>query len=176
MTIECVHGNLLDAEVDALVNAVNTYGVMGKGIALQFRKAFPETFNEYVRACKAGDLVVGRMHIVQRLASPRFIINFPTKKHWRHPSKLEYIEAGLVDLMARVKELGITSIALPSLGCGNGGLDWATVRPRIVEAFAALPDVRVLLFEPTGSPSTTAVIDPGDPPNMAATSRASPSR
>jgi len=168
MTIERGQGNLLAAEVEALVNTVNTEGVMGKGIALQFKKAFPDNFKSYQRACKAGEVVIGRMHVVQRLASPRFIINFPTKKHWRRPSRLEYIDSGLADLVARVRELGIESIAVPPLGCGNGGLDWGSVRPRIVEAFEAIPDVRVRLFEPTGAPAPDAIIDRRDPPNMTA--------
>ena len=104
-------GNLLAADVDALVNTVNTVGVMGKGIALQFKNAFPENFASYERACKAGEVVTGRMHVVKRLASPRFIINFPTKKHWRQPSRLEYVRDGLRDLVAQVRALGIESIA-----------------------------------------------------------------
>ena len=165
MTILRGQGNLLAAEVDALVNAVNTEGVMGKGIALQFKKAFPESFQSYAHASKDGEIAIGRMHVVKRLTSPRFIINFPTKKHWRNPSRLEYVEEGLVDLVAKVRELGITSIAVPPLGCGNGGLDWADVRPRIVEAFEAIPDVRVLLFEPSGAPPPEAIVDRGKSPN-----------
>lgn len=145
-------GNLLEAEVDALVNPVNTEGVMGKGLALQFKKAFPDNFAAYERASKAGEVVTGRMHVVARLAAPRFIINFPTKKHWRHPSMIEYVRDGLVDLVARVRELGIRSVAVPPLGCGNGGLDWRVVRPLIEQAFAAVPDLRVVLFEPPRSP------------------------
>jgi O-acetyl-ADP-ribose deacetylase (regulator of RNase III) len=148
MTIERGQGNLLTAQVDALVNPVNTVGVMGKGLALQFKNAFPENFTSYERACKAGEIVIGRMHIVRRLASPRFIINFPTKKNWRQPSKVEYVRDGLRDLVAQIRALGITSIAVPSLGCGNGGLDWSDVKPLIVDALADLPDVRVILFEP----------------------------
>src|SRR6185295_9008030 len=112
MPVERGKENLLAADVDALVNTVNTEGVMGKGLALQFKKAFPESFTSYERACKAGEVVPGRMHIVQRLASPRFIINFPTKKHWRNPSKLEYIRDGLRDLVVHVRRLGIESIAI----------------------------------------------------------------
>jgi hypothetical protein len=108
------------------------------------------------------------MHVVKRLTSPRFIINFPTKKHWRNPSRLEYVEKGLVDLVAKVRELGIKSIAVPPLGCGNGGLDWLDVRPRIIEAFEAIPDVRVLLFEPSGAPPPDAIIDRRKSPNMTA--------
>lgn len=159
MTIERGTGNLLQANVDALVNTVNTEGVMGKGLALQFKKAFPENFAEYERACKVGEVVVGRMHVVERLASPRFIINFPTKKTWRQPSKLDYIREGLRDLVAQVQKLGITSIAVPPLGSGNGGLTWSAVKPLIVDAFKDLPDVRVLLFEPAGAPAAEVMID-----------------
>lgn len=98
MPIERGQGNLLTADVDALVNTVNTVGVMGKGLALQFKKAFPEAFREYEAACKANGVEPGRMHVVQRLASPRFIVNFPTKKHWRQPSKVVYVRDGLRDL------------------------------------------------------------------------------
>src|SRR5690349_17666308 len=102
MTIERGKGNLLTADVDALVNTVNTEGVMGKGLALQFKKAFPENFASYERACRSGEVETGQMHIVQRLAPPRFIINFPTKRHWRQPAKLEYVRDGLRDLVAQV--------------------------------------------------------------------------
>ena len=159
MTIERGKGNLLTTNVDALVNTVNTEGIMGKGLALQFKKAFPETFQSYERASKAGEIVIGRMHIVRRLASPRYIINFPTKKHWRHPSKLQYISDGLRDLISQVRALGITSIAIPPLGCGNGGLAWSAVKPLIVEAFAVVPKVRVVLFEPGVTPSANEIID-----------------
>ena len=148
MPIERGQGSLFDASVDALVNAVNTVGVMGKGLALQFKRTFPEVFEDYRRACANGEVEVGRMHLVRRTTDPRFIINFPTKSDWRQPSKLEYIEAGLRDLVRRVRELGIGSIALPALGCGLGGLNWAEVRPTIVEALRELPNVRVVLFEP----------------------------
>ncbi len=159
MTIVRGQGNLLTADVDALVNTVNTEGVMGKGLALQFKKAFPDNFVSYERACKAGEVKTGQVHVVQRLASPRFIINFPTKQHWRAPSKIEYVRDGLKDLIERVKELHIGSIALPPLGCGNGGLAWSAVRPLIVEAFAAAPDVRVVLFEPGDAPAADQIID-----------------
>ena len=157
--IERGEGNLLLADVDALINTVNTEGVMGKGLALQFRKAFPEAFTDYERACAAGEVQVGRMHVVRRLASPRFIINFPTKQHWRQPSKLAYVRDGLRDLVSQIRALGITSIAVPPLGCGNGGLDWAEVRPLIEQAFAQLPDVRTLVFAPAGAPLAGDVVD-----------------
>jgi O-acetyl-ADP-ribose deacetylase (regulator of RNase III) len=166
MAIERGKGNLLAADVDALVNTVNSEGVMGKGLALQFKKAFPDNFASYERACKAGEVVPGRMHVVHRLASPRFIINFPTKKHWRHPSKLEYVRDGLRDLVAQVRALGITSIAIPPLGCGNGGLAWSDVRPLIVQASEAIPDVRVVLFEPAEAPVAHQIIDRRETPSM----------
>lgn len=166
MTIERGRGNLLTADVDALVNTVNTEGIMGKGLALQFKKAFPENFASYERACKTGEVETGRMHVVPRLASPRFIINFPTKRHWRHPSKLEYIQDGLDDLIEQVKRLDITSIAIPPLGCGNGGLDWSVVRPIILDAFATVPHVRVVLFEPADAPPADQIIDRRPKPRM----------
>ena len=152
--IELTRGNLLEAEAEALVNTVNTQGVMGKGIALQFKRAFPSTFEAYQREAKAGRVQTGKVFVdeVRGLHGPRWIINFPTKRHWRQPSKLEYIDAGLVSLIGEVRRLGIRSIAVPPLGCGNGGLAWGDVRPRIEQAFAELPEVKVLLFEPAGAP------------------------
>jgi len=153
--IEFSQGNLLTAAAQALVNTVNTEGVMGRGIALQFARAFPEMLPSYEAACRAGELVPGRVHVFERdeLVDPRFIINFPTKRHWRGKSRLADIDAGLVDLVRVVRERGIRSIALPPLGCGLGGLRWDDVRPRIEAAFATLPDVRVLLYAPAGAPS-----------------------
>lgn len=144
-------GNLLDAKVDALVNTVNTVGVMGKGIALMFKEAFPENFRRYAAACKRGEVEVGRMFVTDgpALTGPRWIVNFPTKRHWRNPTRLEWIEAGLQDLRQTVTEKGITSIAVPPLGCGQGGLRWAAVRPLIESALGDLPDVEVIVFEPT---------------------------
>ena len=144
-------GNLLLADVEALVNTVNTVGVMGKGVALQFKDAFPQNFHAYEEACKRGDMQIGRMFVTEtgRLDGPRWIINFPTKKEWRHPSKLEYIRAGLSDLVRVIRERGIKSIALPPLGCGYGGLDWTQVKQAIEAAFAELSDVDVLVYPPT---------------------------
>jgi len=166
MTLERGRGNLLAADVDALVNTVNTEGVMGKGLALQFKKAFPENFAEYARACKAGQVKTGQVYIVRRLASPRFIINFPTKKHWRQPSRIEYVRDGLRELVRQVDALAIKSIAVPPLGCGNGGLDWPTVRNLIANAFSSLPEVRVVLFEPAEAPSADQIIDRRAKPSM----------
>jgi O-acetyl-ADP-ribose deacetylase (regulator of RNase III) len=149
--IQITKGNLLEAPVDALVNTVNTVGIMGKGIALQFRQAYPEMFKNYEKACKAGSVHLGKMHVFDLgglSGGPRWIINFPTKKHWRGRSRLSDIEAGLRDLVDVVCKLDIRSIAVPPLGCGNGGLDWCEVRPRIETAFSKLRDVRVLLYPP----------------------------
>jgi O-acetyl-ADP-ribose deacetylase (regulator of RNase III) len=123
--------------VDAIVNTVNCVGVMGKGIALQFKNKWPANFTAYAAACKAGQVRPGRMLVFDSggLVKPNFIINFPTKDHWRGSSKIDFIRDGLVDLVAQVKRLRIRSIAVPPLGCGNGGLNWADVRPLIEAAF-----------------------------------------
>ena len=141
-------------DVDAIVNTVNCVGVMGKGIALQFRNKWPENNRAYEAACKAREVRLGRMFVFDSggLVKPNYIINFPTKDHWRGKSSLESIREGLKDLVAQVKRLRIRSIAVPPLGCGNGGLEWSEVRPLIEGAFAELPDVEVRLFEPSGAP------------------------
>ena len=151
---EIAKGNLLEADVEALVNTVNCVGFMGKGIALQFKQAFPENFKAYEAACRAGQVVPGRMFIFDNrgLINPRYIVNFPTKRHWRGKSRIADIQSGLKALVEDVRRLGVSSIAVPPLGCGLGGLDWRKVRPMIEGAFAALPEVRVLLFEPAGTP------------------------
>ncbi len=149
--IEAATGNLLDAKVEALVNTVNTVGVMGKGLALQFKRRFPAAFRAYEAACKRGEVVVGRMFVVEsgEPTGPRFIVNFPTKQHWRNPSRIEYVRDGLVALVEELRSRGIQSVAIPPLGCGNGGLDWADVRPLIDEALAKVPQVRALVFAPS---------------------------
>lgn len=165
--IEFRQGNLLEAKAEALVNTVNCVGVMGKGIALQFKQAFPENFKQYKRACDRGEVQPGRMFTVAtgNLFNPRYIINFPTKRHWKGKSKLEDIQAGLVALVAEVQRLGVASIAIPPLGCGNGGLDWAVVKPLIVGAFADLPAITVMLFEPGGAPAAAQVqVNTSKPP------------
>lgn len=148
-------GDLLEQRVDAIVNTVNTVGVMGKGIALQFKRKWPENTRAYEAACKRGEVTPGKMFIFDNggLAEPKFIINFPTKRHWRQPSRMVDIEAGLVDLIAQVKRLNIKSIAIPPLGCGNGGLDWSVVRPKIEAAFASMSNVDVRLFAPNATES-----------------------
>src|ERR1700730_2661345 len=153
--VELQEGNILDAEAEALVNTVNTVGVMGKGVALQFRQAFPANYEFYRHACERKEVQPGRMLVysTNRFENPRYIINFPTKRHWKGKSKLQDIDTGLAALLQDIRRLGIHSVAIPPLGCGNGGLDWGVVRPRIVKALEALTDVRVLLYQPRGAPS-----------------------
>ena len=147
-------GNILEADAEALINTVNCVGVMGRGIALQFKQAYPDNFRAYRQACAAQEVRPGRMCVFPtgRVINPRYIINFPTKRHWKGKSRTQDIEAGLDALVAEVKRLGIRSVAIPPLGCGNGGLDWADIEPRIRSAFFALPEVRVLLFVPEHAP------------------------
>lgn len=149
--IRYTQGNLLEAPVEALVNTVNEVGVMGKGIALLFRDAFPENTRAYQEACRAREVRVGRMLVTENpaLVGPRWIINFPTKRHWRHPSRLEWLREGLVDLARVVRQRGIRSLALPPLGCGSGGLQWEQVRREIEAGLAELDDVDILVFQPT---------------------------
>jgi O-acetyl-ADP-ribose deacetylase (regulator of RNase III) len=144
-------GNLLEAPSEALVNTVNEVGVMGKGVALMFREAFPESARAYQEAAKRGDVRVGRVLVTRNeaLVGPRWIIHFPTKRHWRHPSRLEWVREGLKDLVRVVRENRIRSLALPPLGCGSGGLEWSQVRREIEVALADLEDVEVIVYEPT---------------------------
>lgn len=152
--IELGKGNLLEANTEALVNTVNCVGVMGKGIALQFKQAFPENYRAYKKVVDAGRMKLGEVLVVHtgRRENPMYIINFPTKQHWKGKSHLDDIRTGLQSLVCEVRSLGIESIAVPPLGCGNGGLDWADVLPLIEVAFADLPHVRLVLFEPGNAP------------------------
>ena len=152
--IELVKGNIVQDDAEALVNTVNCVGVMGRGIALQFKKAFPANYSKYKAFCDTGKMQPGVMFVydLHRLHSPRYIINFPTKRHWKGESRLDDIALGLKTLAEEIRRLQIKSIAIPPLGCGLGGLDWAIVRPMIVDALQSLPEVRVLLHEPGGAP------------------------
>ncbi len=148
--IEVAHGDLLNADTEALVNTVNTVGVMGKGIALQFRQAFPENYKAYRKVCQSALVQLDKMFVFHtgKLTCPKIIINFPTKADWRSNSRLADIESGLVDLVNIIAVEKINSIALPPLGCGNGGLNWHVVRPLIEDAFSKLPQITVLLYSP----------------------------
>jgi O-acetyl-ADP-ribose deacetylase (regulator of RNase III) len=150
--ITVTEGNLLDARVEALVNTVNTVGVMGKGIALMFKDAFPENTVAYQAAARRKEINVGRRFVTERkelFDGPMWIINFPTKKHWRHPSRIEWIEQGLVDLKQVIEKHKIQSIAIPPLGSGNGGLVWHDVRVLIINALESLRGVKIIVYEPT---------------------------
>ncbi len=148
--ISFTQGNLLEASAEALVNTVNTVGVMGKGIALMFKERYPENFRRYAAACKAREVRTGRMFVTQvnELNGPRWIVNFPTKQHWRSNSRTEWIIEGLQDLRRFLVENKVKSIAIPPLGAGNGGLDWSEVRTQIESALGDL-DTEILVFEPT---------------------------
>lgn len=165
--VDEVTGNLLDADADALVNTVNTEGVMGKGVALQFRRAFPGNYDAYRRACARGDVEIGRMFVTEtgRLDGPRLIINFPTKRHWRSKSRLADIEAGLQDLRRVLQEWDVRSVAVPALGCGLGGLRWSDVRPLIDSALREL-DVHVLVFPPQAAPAPASMRDARKTPKL----------
>jgi O-acetyl-ADP-ribose deacetylase (regulator of RNase III) len=143
-------GNLLEADVEALVNTVNTVGVMGKGIALMFKEAFPDNFRMYASACQRGEVRVGEMFVTgPRTHRPRWLINFPTKEHWRNRTRVEWVKDGLADLRRIIQEKEIRSIAVPPLGCGNGGLRWEVVKPLIEAALGDLSQVDVRVYEPT---------------------------
>lgn len=161
-------GNLLEADTAALVNTVNCVGVMGKGIALQFKRAFPENFNEYRGACEVGKVVLGRMfiHVTSSLSNPKYIINFPTKLHWKNKSRLEDIKSGLENLVQETHRLRIKSIAIPPLGCGAGGLEWKVVGPLIESAFVDAQDVTVILYEASGAPNVHEMPVRTKRPNM----------
>lgn len=147
-------GDLLSADAEALVNTVNCVGIMGRGVALQFKRVYPDNFKAYAEECDEGQLKPGSMFVFETgLLRPRFIINFPTKKHWRGKSRLSYIETGLQSLVEEIKKRGIRSIAVPPLGCGEGGLDWQDVRNQMEAAFAELDDVEIAIFKPSDMPA-----------------------
>src|SRR6202166_4741650 len=148
--IKFTTGDILAADVEALVNSVNCVGIMGRGIALQFKNAFPENFKAYAAACARQAVQPGRMFVFETgtMTNPKYIINFPTKRHWRGKSRMEDIEAGLKALLAEIEMRHIRSIAIPPLGSGLGGLQWADVRTRIEAAVRDLNGVEVLVYEP----------------------------
>jgi len=154
--IEFIQGNLLTSNAEAIVNTVNCVGVMGRGIALQFKKQFPDNFAYYEAACKRNEVVPGKMLVYETngLINPRFIINFPTKRHWRSSSSIEDIKAGLADLVNVIKERDISSISIPPLGCGLGRLRWDEVKPLMETTFIQLSGTNVHIYEPIGEGST----------------------
>lgn len=166
--INFCRGDILNADAEALVNTVNCVGVMGRGIALQFKNMFPENFAAYARACDLGDVQPGRMFVYEtgELTNPRYIINFPTKRHWRGKSRIEDIESGLRALREEVTRRGIRSVAVPPLGSGLGGLNWAEVRPRIITALDDLTDVRIDIYEPGGAPAADVMARTREVPKM----------
>jgi len=158
--IEYKKGDILEEDAEVLVNTVNCVGIMGRGIALQFKRAYPENFKKYAIACKKGEVKPGRMFVFAtgRLINPRFIINFPTKRHWRGKSRIEDIEEGLKALLQVIQEYNIRSIAIPPLGSGLGGLDWDDVRSRIEAVFQPLENIRVIIYEPKGTPDVDKIV------------------
>lgn len=152
--IEYKNGDIFDDNAEAIVNTVNCVGVMGRGIALQFKKRFSANFEAYEAACKRKEIVPGKMFIYEtgNIMNPKYIVNFPTKRHWRGASRMEDIEAGLADMVEVIKTKHITSIAIPPLGCGLGGLDWSAVRAKMEAILGPLTDVRFDIFEPGGAP------------------------
>jgi O-acetyl-ADP-ribose deacetylase (regulator of RNase III) len=153
--VEIRTGDILKADADAIVNTVNCVGIMGRGIALQFKNAYPTNFKAYKAACDAEQVQPGRMFVFETgKFTPRFIINFPTKRHWKGKSRIEDIESGLIALGEEIVSRGIKSVAIPPLGAGLGGLDWDDVLPRIKSALQDIPDIDVIIFEPKGPPDT----------------------
>src|SRR4051812_1387191 len=163
-------GDILKADVEALVNTVNCVGIMGRGIALQFKNAFPENFKAYAAACSRDDVQPGRMFVFETgtMTNPKYIINFPTKRHWRGKSRMEDIESGLRALVAEIRRRGIQSIAIPPLGSGLGGLRWPDVRARIEAALTDLEGVDVVVYEPSGAPDAATMARVRDVPKMTA--------
>jgi O-acetyl-ADP-ribose deacetylase (regulator of RNase III) len=168
--IELKRGDILKQDAEALVNTVNCVGVMGRGVALQFRKAYPANYKAYQEASARGEIQSGRMFVfdLNRLVNPRLIINFPTKRHWRGKSRVEDIRAGLQDLVQVLRQHKVHSVAVPPLGCGLGGLDWGRVRPLIEEVLGVLPDLHVYLFEPSGAPPAKRMVNRTATPRMTA--------
>ncbi len=166
--IEVKKGNILATDAEALVNTVNCVGIMGRGIALQFKKTFPDMFNKYQSACALGEITVGKVQVYETHwpKNPKYLINFPTKKHWKEKSRMEYIETGLVSLVRELRERGIRSVAVPPLGCGSGGLEWKKVRPVIEMVLNELPEVTVFLFEPDETAPLESLVKPTKIPSL----------
>jgi len=170
--IEYKTGDILAEDAEALVNTVNCVGIMGRGVALQFKNAFSANFRAYKAACDRGQVQPGRMFIFEigsesaTLANPRFIINFPTKRHWKGKSRMEDIDAGLKALAGEIETRGIRSIAIPPLGSGLGGLKWSDVRLRIERALEGFDHLKVVVFEPKAAPDASEIASSRDVPAM----------
>jgi O-acetyl-ADP-ribose deacetylase (regulator of RNase III) len=165
--LEFQTGDILAADVEALVNTVNCVGVMGRGIALQFKNAFPENFKAYAKACALEQVQPGKMFVFETgMTNPKYIINFPTKRHWRGKSRIEDIQSGLAAMRKEIVTRRIRSIAIPPLGSGLGGLRWREVRPLIESTLLDLKDVRILVFEPHSSTDVRPEVKRSDAPNM----------
>jgi len=152
--IQYINGDIFEADAEAMVNTVNCVGIMGRGIALQFKKRFPRNYEFYETACKNHEVAPGKMLVFEtgEIVNPRLIINFPTKRHWRGASRLEDIKSGLAALKEEIVRNNIRSIALPPLGCGLGGLDWNIVKKEIEISLQELSDVKIMVFEPGNTP------------------------
>ena len=167
--IEYRTGDILTAKAEALVNTVNCVGVMGRGVALEFKRAFPDNFKTYAEACRKRQVQPGRMfvHPTDRLDDPRLIINFPTKRHWRQNSRMEDIESGLDALIEEIESRQIASIAIPPLGSGLGGLNWQHVKARIEAALGGLASrVHIIVYVPSERFNHTAVAPVRNKPEM----------
>ena len=166
--IEYKSGDIVQEDAEALVNSVNCVGVMGRGVALQFKNAFPENFKVYAKACQREEVQPGRMFVFEtgRLTNPRYIINFPTKRHWRGKSRMEDIETGLKALVQVIQQYKIRAIAIPPLGCGLGGLEWSEVKSLIQSALEPLADVHVIIYEPQATLDTERTVRNREVPTM----------
>lgn len=142
-------GDMFSIECDAIVNTVNCFGAMGKGVAKEFKNRWYDNFLEYKKLCDKKAIKIGKMFVFENTKSGlKYLINFPTKNHWRYKSKLSYIDSGLDDLIDQIVKLEIKSIVIPPLGCGNGGLDWNVVKELIEEKLSILNDVEIIVYNP----------------------------
>ncbi|WP_338793548.1 macro domain-containing protein [Bernardetia sp. MNP-M8] len=148
-------GNILESNTEVIINPVNIVGVMGKGLALAFKKQFPHNYKIYKEACKNKTINIGKLLLVSdfnnesNLERKQFIINFPTKKHWRSPSKMEYVEEGLKDLVRIIETQKFESMAIPALGCGLGGLEWEDVRFLLEKYLEKIEGIKITIYEPS---------------------------
>jgi len=166
--LQYIKGDIFNSDAEAIVNTVNCVGVMGRGIALQFKNAYPDNFKAYESACKKGEIQIGKMFVfpLEKMVNPKYIINFPTKEHWRSSSRIEFIKSGLSDLHRVIHEYNIRSICIPPLGCGLGGLNWHDVRSVIETSLANIQDVKISVFLPTGAPEIDRIKRTPEQPKM----------